>query len=80
MCIDTQHGGGWASHWGHSASVLTNASLGYWGGLIIVCVPRGSKLSLSDIPYVQTREPQWWDFVAPKPVIDQRELEPVLRR
>jgi hypothetical protein len=55
VCIDAQGGGGWASHYGTTASVLTDASIGYRGELMIVCVPKLSiwELTLSDVPYVR---------------------------
>ena len=80
---DAQGVGGWASHYADTADVLVNASVGYRGALMVVCVPRGSiwELSLSDIPYVRAPVTGWWNsLAAPKPVSDQRELEPVLRR
>jgi hypothetical protein len=52
VCIDTQHGGGWASHGGLSDIVMGDASIDYAGDLEIVCVPKGSTwtITLSDVP------------------------------
>ena len=60
ICIDTQHGGGWASHSNQNDGVLLNRSLPYAGDLQIVCVPRGStwSITLSDIPYIPP-PPTW---------------------
>jgi hypothetical protein len=72
-CIDAQGGGGWASHYGDTASVWSNASVGYRGELMVVCVPRGSiwELSLSDVPF-KVAPVNWFDALA-KRVADQRE-------
>ena len=77
VCIDAQGVGGWASHYGTTASVLESASIGYRGELVVVCVPKGSvwEISLSDIPYVPP--PVNWPFSL---LNKQPELEPVLRR
>jgi hypothetical protein len=74
VCIDTQTDGYWASQYGNTASVLINASLGYRGELMIVCVPKGSvwELTLSDQPYVRAPVTNWLDALA-KRVNDQRE-------
>jgi hypothetical protein len=86
-CIDTQNGM-YASHWAHNAFVWTKASIGYAGGLAVICVPRGSvwELVLSDIPLVRASAKEWWvaaadagrNFIAPKPGQEQRELEPAV--
>ncbi len=67
LCIDCQSGGGWASHYGHTSSVLADASYGYRGELEIVCVQRGSvwSLTLSDQPYVRA-PPPWPPVIAPR--------------
>jgi hypothetical protein len=74
FCIDTQSDGGWASQYGNTASVLTSASIGYWGELQIICIPKGSvwEIQLSDIPYKAVPATNWLDALA-KRVNDQRE-------
>ena len=74
VCIDTQSDGGWASQYSQTASVLSNASVGYRGELMIVCVPKGSvwEISLSDVPYKAVPATNWLDAIA-KRVNDQRE-------
>jgi hypothetical protein len=74
MCLDTQSDGGWASQYSSTASVLSNASVGYRGELMIVCVPKGSvwELTLSDQPFVRAPATDWLDALA-KRVNDQRE-------
>ena len=59
ICIDTQHGGGWASSWGHRDGVLANRSVPYAGELMVVCCPKLSvwELTLSDAPFVRTLSP-----------------------
>ena len=52
VCIDTQHGGGWASHGGLGDIVWGDANIAHAGDLIVACVPRGSvwTVTLSDVP------------------------------
>ena len=78
MCIDTQSDGGWASQYSSTAGVLTNASIGYRGELMVVCVPKGSvwEISLSDVPFVKTVE-SFDSYIAR--ISGRRELEPVRR-
>jgi hypothetical protein len=51
VCIDTQHGGGWASHGGLGDIVWGDANIAL-ADLIVACVPRGSAwtVTLSDVP------------------------------
>jgi hypothetical protein len=81
VCIDTQSDGGWASQYSSTASVWSNASVGYRGNLTIVCVPKGSvwEITLSDVPFVKTVE-SFDSYIARISGRREPELEPVLRR
>ena len=72
FCIDTQGGGG--ANGGGYENVLISASIGYWGELQIICIPKGSvwEIQLSDIPYKAVPATNWLDALA-KRVNDQRE-------
>ena len=77
VCIDTQSGGG--ANGGGYENVLLSASIGYWGELQIICIPKGSvwEITLSDVPFVKTVE-SFDNYIAR--ISGRRELEPVLRR
>ena len=75
MCIDTQSGGG--ANRG-AENVLTSASIGYRGELMVVCVPKGSvwEIQLSDVPFVKTVE-SFDAYIARISGRRERELVPV---
>jgi hypothetical protein len=70
FCIDTQGGG---ANGGGYENVLISASIGYWGELQIICIPKGSvwEITLSDVPY-KAAPVNWLDALT-KRVSDQRE-------
>ena len=58
--------------------MLTSASIGYSGELMVVCVPKGSvwEIQLSDVPFVKTVE-SFDAYIARISGRRERELVPV---